>query len=65
MLVDTENFVYKLFLSFGCDLNAPLTDKFDVIRFAFVFIAAALFIYYTFKFIYIVTKNLFGGRSWL
>ena len=65
MLVDTENFVYQLLLAFGCDLNAPLSDKFDVIRLAFVFIAAALCIYFVFKFLYICTKNMFGGRSWL
>ncbi len=65
MLVDVNNFVYKLFLEFGCDLNCVLTNRYDVIRLGFSFIAALVCIYFVFKFLYIISKNLFSGREWL
>lgn len=65
MLVDVNNFVYKLFLEFGCDFNSDITNKFDAFRLGLTFVAALVCIYFVFKFLYIISKNLFSGRDWI
>lgn len=61
-MIDIENFVYQLFLSFGCDLNAELATKYDALRLGFCFLAASLMIYWTIKFLYVCCNNFFRGK---